>query len=150
IIDLEVLLDPVVADNGQQGGPGSAQVLAIEQFKTSVLASALLPIWEQGPDGKGYDISALGSVPPTSAIQVPQWHNVNTDQMARVKKERVAPEYKAVAYLRQDVMSPNDYADEIVEGFQQMYRFFLERRESFQLPGGPLNLFKHVRGRFIF
>ncbi|HVO41381.1 MAG TPA: type 2 lanthipeptide synthetase LanM family protein [Aggregatilineales bacterium] len=150
IVDLEVLLDPIVAYEGHQEGMDSAQVLAVQQFKTSVLTSALLPCWEQGSDGKGYDISALGSMPIDSGVLMPGWHYINTDQMARFKTEQPLPENKAVAYLDHVALSPDDYADDIVAGFRQMYGFFQERQQSLQEPDGPLAMFRHVRGRFVF
>jgi type 2 lantibiotic biosynthesis protein LanM len=150
IIDLEVLLNPIVADEIQDVDQDSAQILAGQQYQNSVISSGLLPILARAPDGTAYDLSGFGSKAVGLSFRRPQWQHVNTDQMKLVQQKQAGPEIAAVPYLNQVALSPNDYLGEMVAGFRQIYRFFLDHRVAVLDADGPLAVFKHRRSRFLF
>jgi type 2 lantibiotic biosynthesis protein LanM len=47
-------------------------------------------------------------------------------------------------------LSPNEYLDELVEGFGQMYRFLIEQRSALLAANGPLAQLQAQQVRFIF
>lgn len=57
---------------------------------------------------------------------------------------------KNEAILNGVALSPNNYMDEIVEGFEQMYRFLIEQRSTLLLADGPLAKLQAQQVRFIF
>ncbi|HAJ59734.1 MAG TPA: hypothetical protein DCP31_11060 [Cyanobacteria bacterium UBA8543] len=103
-----------------------------QQFWDSVLRTGLLPRWEFNHDNRiAYDISGLGSVEPQPLPwRVPQWKYINTDNMHRVYETITKPLDKNVPMLNGVPLSPNDYLEELVEGFGQMYRFMSSHRKT--------------------
>ncbi len=150
LIDLEVLLNPTIAEEIQDDDRDSVQILAAQQFRNSVLTSGLLPIWNRAPDGTAYDVSGFGGRVDGVGVRRPQWHYVNSDQMTLVRQKQAIPATSAIPYLNQNALSPNDYLEQILAGFQQMYRFFLNQRAAILAAGGPLAAFRHCRARFVF
>jgi type 2 lantibiotic biosynthesis protein LanM len=150
LVDLEVLFNPIIAEDLPADDENAAQVLASQQFQNSVLTSGLLPIWHHGPDGSAYDISGLGSRTDGRTFMRPHWQYVNTDRMALTNQKEPIPQNSAVPYLDGVALSPNDYLAEIVRGFRQMYRFFLDNRTALLSDDGPLAAFKHLRARFVY
>ncbi|MGB6300821.1 MAG: type 2 lanthipeptide synthetase LanM [Rivularia sp. (in: cyanobacteria)] len=152
LIDTETLLHP-------QAQPIEASMQAIEemtdieqQFQDSVLRTGLLRRWDFSPDGRiAYDISALGSVNPQQAPwRSPRWKAVNTDEM-HLAYEKVKLELQAnVPMLRGVALSPNDYLEEIVAGFREMYQFLSTYRQALLKEDEFLNVVKAQQVRFIF
>ncbi|MEA5595922.1 type 2 lanthipeptide synthetase LanM family protein [Rivularia sp. UHCC 0363] len=152
LIDTETLLHPQA-----QLIEGSVQTIEemtdIEaQFQDSVLRTGLLPRWDFSPDGRiAYDISALGCVKPQQAPwRSPRWKAVNTDEM-HLAYEKVKLQLQAnVPMLRGAALSPNDYLEEIVAGFRQMYQFLSTYRQALLKEDEFLNALKAQQVRFIF
>ncbi|MBW4494007.1 MAG: type 2 lantipeptide synthetase LanM family protein [Oscillatoria princeps RMCB-10] len=106
-----------------------AETAVNRQFWDSVLRTGLLPRWEFSKDGKlAYDISALGSSEASS----------NSPIAANL------PVLNGVA------LCAGDYLDELVAGFERMYRFLLEQRDALLAEDSPLTAFRQQRVRFIF
>lgn len=152
LVDTETLLHP-------QANPIEGSVQAIEemteieqQFQDSVLRTGLLPHWDFSPDGQvAYDISAMGSVNPQQAPwRVPRWKSVNTDEM-HLAYEKVQLAVQAnVPMLHGVALSPNDYLEEIVAGFRQMYHFLSERRQALLANNDYFAALQAQQVRFIF
>jgi type 2 lantibiotic biosynthesis protein LanM len=150
IIDLEVLLNPMIAEDIQDDYQDSVQLVATQHYKSSVLTSGLLPILHRAPDGTAHDLSSLGGMSDDHSVQRQLWQSVNTDQMVLVKDKQAIAASDSVPYLNQVPLSPNDYLEEMVAGFQQMYQFFRDNRAALMAAGGPLTALKHRRARFVF
>ncbi len=106
------------------------------QFWDSVLRTGLLPSWKfSGEQRIAYDISALG---------------INTDDMHFAYETFTMPIDCNVPMLDGVVLSPNDYLDELLLGFEQMYEFLLEKQSILLANDGLLLLFQKQRVRFIF
>lgn len=101
------------------------------QYSNSVLRTGLLPRWDFNKDKSiAYDISALGSIDTQpSPWRVSQWKFVNTDNMYRASVTATIPPKKNVPILNGMPLSPSNYLEELVEGFEQMYCFLLEHRQ---------------------
>lgn len=152
LIDAETLLHPQA--NPIEGSVQSiAEMTEIEQqFQDSVLRTGLLPRWDFSADKRvAYDISAMGSVNPQQAPwRVPRWKAVNTDEM-HLAYEKVELNVQAnVPILHGVALSPNDYLEEIVMGFRQMYEFLSDRRSALLANHDFLTLLQTQQIRYIF
>ncbi len=150
IIDLEVMLNPVLAENSQVDTADPPQEPDLQLYQNTVLTSGLLPIWDKASDGTIYDMSGFGGSVTRQSFLRPEWYDVNTDRMRLVKRKQAVPETSAVPYLDRTALSTADYVDEVVAGFEWIVRFILDRRANLQDPDGPLSAFRHRRARFVF
>ena len=142
-----------------QAKPIEGSVQAIEemteierQFHDSVLRTGLLPHWDFSPDGQiAYDVSALGSVNPQQAPwRLPRWKAVNTDEM-HLAYEKVKLAVQAnVPMLHEVALSPNDYLEEIVIGFRQMYLFLSDHQQTLLTDDDFLIALQAQPVRFLF
>ena len=152
LIDAETLLHPQ-ADPIEGSVQSIAEMTEIEQqFQDSVLRTGLLPRWDFSADKRvAYDISAMGSVNPQQAPwRVPRWKAVNTDEM-HLAYEKVELDVQAnVPILHGVALSPNDYLEEIVMGFRQMYEFLSDRRQALLANHNFLTLLQTQQIRYIF
>jgi type 2 lantibiotic biosynthesis protein LanM len=122
------------------------------QYSNSVLRTGLLPRWDFNKDKSiAYDISALGSIDAQpSPWRVSQWKFVNTDNMHRASTTATIPPKKNVPILNGMPLSPSNYLEELVEGFEQMYCFLLEHRQvlltdEFQIQVQPNNSIQNTK-----
>jgi lantibiotic modifying enzyme len=151
LIDLETILQPVACEiDPKIEEARGAQYQANQQFFDSVLRSGLLPRWEFALGGKAEDISGLGGVGEEIYIRKQKWQNINTDSMALKYESEIQPAEANTLSLNGITLSPNDYVDEIVDGFRQMYEFLSERREVLLATDSPLAVFAHQKVRFLF
>lgn len=128
---------------------------AIKDYKKlwdSVLRTGLLPCWEFSKDKRiAYDISGLGSIDPQPVPhRVPHWKSVNTDDMHLGYESVTMPIETNVPILNGIPLSPNNYLDQLIEGFQQMYCFLMEQREALLAADSPLAALKARKVRFVF
>lgn len=151
LVDMETLMHHEVdmfADSPQ----ATAEVNTVQKLFDSVLRTGLLPRWEFTKNNHiAYDISGLGSVSSekyTASVQ--QWKFVNTDDMHLGLEKITLPSNANEAILNGVALSPNDYIDELVEGFEQMYCFAIEQRQSLLLADGPLTKLQAQQVRFVF
>jgi type 2 lantibiotic biosynthesis protein LanM len=132
LVDLETLLQPVAEEiDPKTEEVGGAQYEANQQFFDSVLRTGLLPRWEFGLGGKAEDISGLGGVGEGIPVQMQKWQNINTDNMALEYEPGIMPAEANTPFLNDITLSPNDYVNELIDGFQQMYQFLREREKRF-------------------
>ena len=125
---------------------------AKEIIADSVLRTHFLPQLYKTRD-KFMDFTGMGGMPgQEEAVEVLKWKNLNTDAMGyKVARERPSSSAAANALRMGDgYLSPEDYADEIVGGFEGIYQFLIDNRDSFLLPGSLFSaLFRH-KSRFVF
>ncbi|MBW4450417.1 MAG: type 2 lantipeptide synthetase LanM family protein [Spirirestis rafaelensis WJT71-NPBG6] len=151
LVDLETLLQPVAEEiDPKTEEVGGAQYEANQQFFDSVLRTGLLPRWQFGLGGKAEDISGLGGVGEGTPVQMQKWQNINTDNMALEYEPGIMPAEANTPFLNGITLSPNDYVDELIDGFQQMYQFLRERRERLLETDSPLAALAHQKVRFLF
>ena len=128
------------------------ETIAEKQFLDSVLCTGLLPCWHFSPDKRvASDISGLGSVDSQQAlVKATRWQCVNADNMHLRDEAVVLSPQKNIPFLREVALSPNDYQDHVIGGFEQMYHFLLAQQEFLLAPEGPLFAMQHQQVRFIF
>ncbi|MDB9405990.1 type 2 lanthipeptide synthetase LanM family protein [Microcystis aeruginosa CS-1036] len=154
LIDLETLTHPKVRDNGvnRVQEVAGAKFLATQQFENSVLLSGLLPRWYVQPDGGGaYDLSGLGSVDePDIPAPILKWQHTNTDEMTVGYESGQMPPRTNAPSLGDVKLSLENYLEDFVDGFQQMYQFLMNQQEAIFAIDGPLAAFVHQPVRFVF
>jgi type 2 lantibiotic biosynthesis protein LanM len=152
LVDLETMMFHQFREiESSEKGVG-AFLLAHKQLVDSVLRTGLLPRWDVGPDGQSaHDVSGLGGVGEQETwYRVPKWENINTDGMtlgyesAKVSPQGNAPSLQGIA------LSPNDYVEELVDGFEQMYRFLVAHRDVLLATDSPLAALAHQQVRCLF
>lgn len=129
-----------------------ANIAAVENFSDSVLRSGLLPRWELRKDNETvYDISGLRSFDPKQTSQrVKRWKSINTDDMRLGYESVPISTQQNTPILNGIVLSANDYVDELIDGFEQMYCFLMKQREALLGNEGYLAIFQTQQVRFLF
>ena len=149
LIDLETILYPRLKTRLEDEAV-DAEVRASDELMRSVLASGLLPGWEQEPGGNLYDAGGFSHGLGDQVAEMFQWVNVNTDRM-KLASMRTTPEpARNLPRLGDEAISPTDFEPALVEGFRDMYRYLLAQRDALLHPDGPLSSFRDRRVRFIF
>jgi type 2 lantibiotic biosynthesis protein LanM len=130
----------------------TAASVATNQLFDSVLRIGLLPMWQFSTDNSiAWDFSGLGSVDIQPVpIPMPVWRCINTDDMHQGYEKMNRPLEANIPTLNGVALSPNNYIDELVSGFEQMYRFLMRQREELLAPDSPLTAFRSQQVRFIF
>lgn len=153
LVDMEMLMHHQAREIEAPGKYAKAPYLANQLlYEDSVLRSNLLPQWLFGTDRKvTFDLSGLGGdSEQETSYRVPKLNNINTDDMSlRYESVKMLPKAN-VPSLDGITLSPNDYVEEIVDGFQQMYHFLVKHREALLAPDNPLAALAHQRVRFVF
>ncbi|MEQ9481960.1 type 2 lanthipeptide synthetase LanM family protein [Coleofasciculus sp. F4-SAH-05] len=154
LVDLETLMQhPFQEIAGQARKEGAKAVsLAQRQLRDSVIRTGLLPHWHLGSDRRtAYDSSGLaGFGNQETPYQIPKWENINTDRMvlthetAKMSSQTNAPSLAGI------IQAPSEYVNELVDGFEQKYRFLVAHREALLATDGPLAALSHQRVRCLF
>jgi len=151
LVDVETLMHPQA--HGIAGSPQALQETRDSRlFWDSVQRTGLLPRWEFSPDRRiAYDTSGLGSVSAQPLPwKRPRWQFINTDEMYLTEQRERLPQQNNVPTCNGVVLSPNDYLEDIVAGFEQMYRFFCAKRQALQDAQELQTLLRSQPVRFIF
>lgn len=121
-----------------------------EVLSNSVLRSHFLPnLYKMS--GHVLDVSGLGAGPgQEEPMRLLKWRNINTDAMV-FNYARVIPNpAKNSPRIGNSYLSPQDYVEDIVDGFGRMYRMVMEIRESLLSEGDLLFRLFQNRARFVF
>lgn len=149
-IDLEMLMS-AIARQEESGEATSALFMAFEQFTYSVLSTYLLPSWQLGQDGVAYDMSGFGgSGNQQTSYHRLVWQNINTDGMVLRREAVKTPSYSNIVTLNGVQISLSDYVEELVEGFEQMYQFLIDHKQTLMAENGLLVVLAHQQVRAIF
>lgn len=149
LIDLETLMHP---DGTVISGSPQEMLNSDRQLWDSVLRTGLLPRWDFSADNRiAYDISGLGSIKnqkaPYSSLR---WKFINTDEVYLIEERGILTEQKNLPVLQGVTLNPQDYEEEIIDGFKQMYHFFRENRQELLDNVELQTLFTSQSVRFIF
>jgi type 2 lantibiotic biosynthesis protein LanM len=140
MFDLETLLQPICEET-TAGESGSAMVKAHEYLTDSVLFSGYLPTWTVLP---GLRVVRRGGLNTPDCDQVFELRFVdnNTDAM-RIERRLIllAQTYNLPVIAGKQFPSWS-YADKVVTGFIDMYRFFVDHSTEIVSIDGPIVLFK--------
>jgi class II lanthipeptide synthase len=153
LIDLETLLQPrpLHVERQKYGLPYTP---VGEQLAHSVLQTDLLPYWHlraTGGQQVAFDISGLAGVGEQPLLRSePVWEAINTDHMTMRRRQVETLSSLNLPVLAGRQLRVDDYADELIDGFRQMYRFLLTHRQALLAPAGPLVPYARQQVRFIF
>ncbi|RUT04384.1 type 2 lantibiotic biosynthesis protein [Dulcicalothrix desertica PCC 7102] len=149
-IDLEMLMSAIVRLEETPEDMQDAFFLANLQFSQSVLSTSFLPKWEVGRNGEVYDLSALGGVGgQETSKSLLIWQNINTDGMVLSNEYVEIEPCHNIPILNGTYLSANDYTEEVVDGFRQMYQFLMAHRDTL-LIDSPLTKLQKQQVRAIY
>ena len=157
LVDAEAILHPharLMTDAGSSDSESDCELddNTFDFFNDSVLRTGLLPHWniEAGSDTP-YDVSGLGG---NDVQQLPRsrlrWQAINTDRMQLIHESIVPPVASNVPMLDGQPLSPGNYVDDLVIGFQKMMQVLIDHRDELLSPSSILSSFQGQRSRFIF
>ncbi len=146
LIDLETLFNPRVRVAEEQRGALSS---IEERFFDSVLQCGLLPRWES-TGGILEDVSGLGGTDINTPLRYKKWEMVNTDEMKLSYELKTQKPLKNTLWLQGKRLSPSDYSNRLLEGFEKMYRCLQYNSHVLTRGDGPLKLFAGRDIRFLF
>lgn len=151
LIDMEALMYHEVSPLADTE-IGEHQNSAEQQFWDSVIRSGLLPRWHFNQDNSvAFDVSGLGNVEPQQAPwKMPRWKFINTDDMHLAWESTQIPPDKNAPSLNGIALSPDDYFDDLIAGFRQMYHFLVEQKTALLQNDSPLIALKGKWVRFTF
>jgi type 2 lantibiotic biosynthesis protein LanM len=150
LVDLEALLAVPLRKWLPRDGAGEAWYEAATRIEHSVLATGLLPRWQDGQRrGDLRNVGGLGGGQPASSLQL-VWRNVNRDEMIRAWREVDVPVQPNVPTLGGEPLAPVAYKAEIAAGFEEIYRLLLRHRDELLASGGLPGGMAGVKARLIF
>lgn len=152
LIDMEAIMYHEVSSSVESTEIGEHQNSVYQKFWDSTIRSGLLPRWYFNQDNSiAFDISGLGNVEPQQAPwSMPQWKFINTDDMHLAgESTTILPDIN-VPSLNGIALSPNDYLDDLIAGFRQMYHFLIEQKTALLQNDSPLAALKGKWVRFTF
>lgn len=128
LIDAETILQPRMRDAAEDDVAGTEEARSWD----TVVRTGLLPQWDFSADGRlAVDSSGLGSFGWLQGQEMmPLWEHVNTDDMACGSMNWTPSARNNLPTLDGEPVLPGDYLEQLVEGFERAYRFFVGRRES--------------------
>lgn len=118
----------------------------------SLLNTGMLPGWELSQDRRSaIDQTGLGGFEEEAiSHSFATWININTDQMSLTYQSRTLPRQRNVPHIEDQYFNPCDYINEIISGFKEMYRFFLDSRHILLHRTSLLSDFQGQPTRFVF
>ena len=149
LIDLETLMHPQAK---ALSGSLEESMTGDRQLWDSVLRTGLLPRWDFSPDNAiAYDISGLGSVTPQKApYRLPRWKFINTDEVYLLEERGTLAEQANIPKLNGVALAPQDYKEDLIKGFTQMYHFLEENQQALLDEKELQTTLQFQKVRFIF
>ncbi|MHB8158077.1 MAG: type 2 lanthipeptide synthetase LanM family protein, partial [Desulfocucumaceae bacterium] len=135
-VDLEVLLQPALAESG----PGWQ--------RPDVLQTMLLPFMYRKEDDGLYTIGGLGDGRPDRE-RVYLWKDINTDSMRLEESFEENTASTNSVYLNGEKVPATGYAAEISQGFAKIYHLFLANKKQILAEDGPLHFFDGRQVRYV-
>jgi type 2 lantibiotic biosynthesis protein LanM len=148
LVDIEPLLQPVTTSRARE--LDAAAPSDSHDAPESCLATGLLSMFEIGPDGQVFDVGGLRG-DGTGALPLPRlvWKSLRTPDLHFTRETQFAASVKNRVSVLGIAQVAEDYADEIVAGFSDTYRWLLAHREELLRADGPLAAFARCRTRVI-
>ncbi|NJR40658.1 MAG: DUF4135 domain-containing protein, partial [Leptolyngbyaceae cyanobacterium CSU_1_4] len=148
VVDLEMLLHPPSIKMQSFAALPQSQQLAILKIDDSVLKTMFLPRTFL-LSGQLVEVSALGDT-TQQEFKAQKFNHVNTDSMAWVEEASTLPTLTNSPFALGVAGSLADYADEVVDGFVQMYHLLMHYKTDLLAADSPLAVFANQPGgRYI-
>ncbi len=151
LIDAETLLSPNAHPEQLPENEAAAEYAAQQTYwEKSVLRTAMVP-YVDALTGQRHDFSPLINISnQTLVYQVPRWLDINTDAMRLVFEPGQAPAWEGQPGLEGADFQFEDYFEDFVVGFEEMYTFLLEQHDYLTGPNSPLAILAGQPTRFLF
>lgn len=113
LINADILMQPPIKNSDE-----------LEKwFRDSVVGIEFLPAWDGDIDSKSsQDSSVLGNIFPHQINSSREWKFINTDKMHLAPKSKVIPAGANVVILDGKTVAPYDYQEDIITGFEEIYK----------------------------
>lgn len=120
-------------------------------FYESVIQTGILPAWEGNiMSASTQDNSVLGGITPQQVNSSREWKFINTDEMKLVPKTTIIQPPNNIAVWQEKTVFPNNYINEIITGFTEMYYLLMQKKESLLGKDSPLIVFQDLKYRLSF
>jgi len=140
MVDLECLF---------HNGPELQQPLtAVQTVQNMLYHSVKRVLLLPGHLLKGFEASGIGGM-ARQKISTYAFADVGTDEMRMVKVTLESAAEKNVPVLNGEPVHPARYTEQLVDGFERMYRLLLTHRETLRAAESPLRAFAHDTVRVI-
>ncbi len=140
LIDADILMQPPINSSNESD----------KWFKDSVVGVGFLPAWSGNIYSKSsQDSSVLGNIHPHQINSSREWKFINTDKMHLVRKSKVIPAGANVVVLDGKTVAPYDYQDDIIAGFEEIYKLLIQHKETLLKTGTLLANFQLAKSRFM-
>jgi type 2 lantibiotic biosynthesis protein LanM len=152
LIDLETLLSHRTKNLEPSDLKTSQTALQVVQkgLEQSVIFTLLLPQWGfLEKDSFNIDISGFGGLKEYEE-HILKLRHINTDGMEFGYETVIQQSDANVPKLGDVILSPLNYLEDLVTGFEQMYRFFIKHQQALLLPDSPLVELAHQTVRYLF
>jgi type 2 lantibiotic biosynthesis protein LanM len=154
LIDLETVVCSGSAFLALSKDVSSNSIQPGDFFDRSVSRSHLLPRWicRQGSSSREIrDTSALGGIEAHQSLQpAPIWKNINTDTMSLQQEiSALKVQMHNMVKLRETIVKPAQYSEDVVSGFTQLYRLLLKHRHELLASDSPLASFENCPLRLV-
>jgi len=149
LVDMETLLHPEIKNSESVQIHDYPQIT--QKLATSVLRTTLLPMKKLvvESDRVSIDLSGLGKVEEQTVPSL-TWKHINTDGI-KVEEATINLTPKPnVPTLKEVFVEPKNFINEVVTGFEQMYRWVIEQREQLLSEDSPLMQFADKECRWVF
>ncbi|MEW5804557.1 MAG: type 2 lanthipeptide synthetase LanM family protein [bacterium] len=147
LVDLETLFHSSI----HKIDPRQSNQLAGNTLYHSVLSIGLLPqrTWAN-EESEGIDLSGLGGTGgQITPFGVPQWENAGKDEMRLIRKRIPLSGQQNRPTLNGTEVCVQDYTEEIIAGFTNMYHLLLRHYQELLSDNGPLTHFAEDEVRVI-
>jgi len=146
IVDAEMFLQPVRARISTDAGPQAAA-----RQRDSCLDSGLLTLTERGPGGGDRELGGLRSEPRRrSSRSRRRWRNLHRDEITVEPGELWSEPRQNALRVGDAPAPPEEFRDQIADGFARAYRFLIAERQALVAAGGPLRFFRGTNVRVLF
>ncbi|HHT7239527.1 TPA: type 2 lanthipeptide synthetase LanM family protein [Bacillus cereus] len=145
LIDLESICYPLQPMSEQN----TAQHEAIKLLMKSVLGTGLLPIEYKANDSLDVEVSGIGGSAGQRIGNVETLKGNNTSSISIEKAQAYSMAKENRPKLNGQIINPASYISNVLEGFENIYRMFLEHKEELLRNDGILKDFSTEKIRFV-
>jgi type 2 lantibiotic biosynthesis protein LanM len=148
LIDVEALFQNIIP---LEGNEDSALQKASQILNQSVLRTGMLPVsLFKSDEFRGLEVSGIGG---RGGQELPRpvyrYEDLKTDQMKLVKTKGFLKGARNRPNLNGEEVKAEDYIEEIVTGFQQVYHIITEHRDQLFAADGPILAFADDQVRAV-
>ncbi|MES1042739.1 type 2 lanthipeptide synthetase LanM family protein [Peribacillus simplex] len=130
--------------------PDSVEVQLKYEQADSVVGTGLLPLaMFKNADGKGIDLSALNGKEQELPFKVLKIVSSMTDDMKFTMQSEMFRGAHNLPTLNGKGIDAEDYLDDILFGFKNIFTFFINHKDVILNQDGPISLFKNEKIRIV-